>query len=265
MPKISIDTFESGGATAPLDSPRSLEAALRVGVDLDELYVKPLSYFIERAQDHKKNLAKVLLEHYEKRRAGYIAEVKAERKRIVAEGLRVKAERARLLGAAAADDDGENDERALILAQGKARVEAERKRMEFAKQKADEELAARAAAEKVLAEKALKEAEAARAKAEAMEEARKERERRAKKEQEAKRLKAEEKVAEEMARAEVREPERNSLVAAASYCANITLALLPTHIFALTGVAKTRPRRVQERGNCAQKGRGSRKGAFEKA
>ena len=85
MPKISIDTYESGGATAPLDSPRTLEAALRVGVDLDELYAKPLSYFIERAQDHTKNLAKVLMEHYERRRAGYIAEVKAERKRIVAE------------------------------------------------------------------------------------------------------------------------------------------------------------------------------------
>jgi hypothetical protein len=68
-----------------------MEAALRLGIDLDDLYVRPLSYFVSRARDHKLNLAKVLLEHYEGRRTAAVAEVVGERKRVIAEGAKLLA------------------------------------------------------------------------------------------------------------------------------------------------------------------------------
>ena len=227
MPRISIDTFEgAGNVFTPLDSPRSLEAALRCGVDLDELYPRSLNYFISRADGHKESLAKVLAEHYESRRKDYVNEVRAERKRILTEEGRARAAAAKLLasmGATAMTDGGgggggggegeggaADAMRELAMAQGRARIEAERKRMEFSKLKAAKELEDRLAGEKGLAEKAARDRELQDAKAAAAEDARKERVRRTKKEAEAKRSAEEDKLRE----AEERDLETRKLIAA---------------------------------------------------
>ena len=61
---VSIDNFEapagSGGAARQLDSPRTLEACLLLGVDVEELYPQPLAVFVERAHGHQLHLARVM-------------------------------------------------------------------------------------------------------------------------------------------------------------------------------------------------------------
>lgn len=105
-----------------------LEACLRLGVDVDDLYAKPAAFFIERAAGHKPHLAKVLAEHYDQTRREYVADVKAERKRITAE-LQAASAASGVTGTNLADM-----ERAKIAAQAAAAVENERKRMEMIKQ-----------------------------------------------------------------------------------------------------------------------------------
>lgn len=215
VPHISVDNFEvAGGGYLPLNSPRTLEAALRIGVDLDELYPRSLSYFLSRADGKKESIAKVLAEHYESRRKDYVDEVRSERKRIVAEESRARAAAAKLMGETGAAPMAEGGSaadatRELILAQGRARVEAERKRMEFAKEKAAKEMEDRLAGERALAAKAQKDREAQDEKARVELEAKKERARRAKKEAEAKRQKEEDKLRE----AEARDAETRKLQA----------------------------------------------------
>lgn len=105
-----------------------LEAALRCGVDLDELYSKDLPYFVERAEGHKVNLAKVMAQHYEERRKLYIADVKLERRKVAQElANAAQAERERLQKLATMPDE----EKRRLAMQAKNNIEAERKRMEF--------------------------------------------------------------------------------------------------------------------------------------
>ena len=228
MPHYSIDTFEvAGSGFNPLDSPRSLEAALRRGVDLDELYPRQLSYFLSSA-GNKESLARVLADHYESRRKDYVNEVRAERKRILAEEARVRAQAAKLLamlgetlkeeegggvgvGVAGAGAPGgtANALHDLVMAQGRARIEAERKRMDKQKQKAAKELENRLAGEKLIDEKAARDRELMDAKAAAANEARKERMRRAKKEADMKRAAEEDKLRD----AEARDAETRKMIA----------------------------------------------------
>lgn len=148
-----------------------MEACLRLGIDVDDLYPQPISFFIERAQGHKPHLAKVLSEHYETTRQGYIADVKGERKRIVAE-LHAQAAVHGVAGSSIAEI-----ERAKIAMAAKAAVEKERKRMEFIKAKQDREMQQNLEFELKLAEEAQKNMETMKLAAE--EEAKKKKEREA--------------------------------------------------------------------------------------
>lgn len=64
--KINLENFEQH--EGPIDSPRSLEACLRQGIDPVELRPRPLSYFAKPKQNKKVTL--MLAEHYEKKRKG---------------------------------------------------------------------------------------------------------------------------------------------------------------------------------------------------
>ena len=168
MPKVSIEEFDPGARN--LDSPRTLESCLNLGIDLDDLYTKPLSYFQERAKDHRLSLAKVLLEHYETRRKENVNEVKAERKRVILEETRLLAARG-ISSPTALEMDPVALAKEAIFAKGRERVEEERRKLEFQKKKMQEEMDAQMAGQKLLADRALasaaKEAEAAKEAAEA--------------------------------------------------------------------------------------------------
>jgi hypothetical protein len=126
-------------------------------VDLDQLYPKELPYFVERADGHKLNLAKVMAEHYETRRKTYAGEVKAERKRIVGEiQATADAERKRIEANAAMGDE----ERRKLAMAAKADIAVERKRMDLIKQKQNADMEKDLAHELALAETAKKNAEA---------------------------------------------------------------------------------------------------------
>jgi hypothetical protein len=154
----------------PPTPPSQLEACLRLGLDVEDLYPQPESYFVERAAGHKPHLARVLAEHYETTRAAHIAEVKVERKKIAAE-LAATAAAHGVEGSSLAEI-----ERARIAAAAKAAVEKERKRMEFIKAKQDREMQQNLEFELKLAQEAQKNMETMKAAAEEEERKKKERE-----------------------------------------------------------------------------------------
>ena len=133
--------------------PRQLEACLFLGVDVEELYPKPLGYFIERAHGHSAHLARVIAEHHQTQRAALVGEVKAERKRLTAE-MAAKAASAGL--SAGAGSSLEDIERLKVAERARAQIEAEKKRMESVKAKQDKELQQNLAFELKLAEEAAK-------------------------------------------------------------------------------------------------------------
>ena len=198
MPRISIENFDANVPNS-LDSPRTMEAALRLGIDLDDLYVRPLSYFVSRARDHKLNLAKVLLEHYEGRRTAAVAEVVGERKRVIAEGAKLLA--ATGGGAAAEGVDPVALAKEALLAKGREKMEAERLKMEEQKKKIQADMEANMANQKLLAEQAAKDAVKAAEAAEAAAQAKKEAKRKAKAEEKKRAAKVLEEIEAEIERA----------------------------------------------------------------
>ena len=66
---FSIENYEEGGGNyREINSPRSLEACLRCGLDPAELYPKPRSFFVSR--DLTKEMIDIKCEAFEKKRQG---------------------------------------------------------------------------------------------------------------------------------------------------------------------------------------------------
>lgn len=65
---ISIENFEDGENTREINSPRSLEACLRAGLDPSQLYAKPPEAFASKKLT--KEMIEVKIDHFEKKRTG---------------------------------------------------------------------------------------------------------------------------------------------------------------------------------------------------
>lgn len=65
---ISIDNFEDGENTREINSPRSLEACLRAGLDPSQLYPKSREAFVSKKLT--KEMIDVKYDHFEKKRQG---------------------------------------------------------------------------------------------------------------------------------------------------------------------------------------------------
>jgi hypothetical protein len=66
---ISIENFEeSSGTNRDINSPRTLEACLRCGLDPVELYPKPRSFYLSK--DLTKEMVEIKRETFEKKRYG---------------------------------------------------------------------------------------------------------------------------------------------------------------------------------------------------
>jgi len=65
---VNIDNYLNN-PDKPIDSPRTLEACLRCGVDTAELYPQPLEAFKANSREPDA-LTQIKFDHYEKRRKG---------------------------------------------------------------------------------------------------------------------------------------------------------------------------------------------------
>jgi hypothetical protein len=65
---VSIENFEDGDNTREINSPRSLEACLRAGLDPSQLYPKPPEAFASKKLT--KEMIEVKIDHFEKKRQG---------------------------------------------------------------------------------------------------------------------------------------------------------------------------------------------------
>jgi len=83
---ISIENFEDGGAAREMNSPRTLEACLRSGLDPKELAPKARSSFLSKTLT--KEMVDAKLAMFEKKRRDKINEVKQERNAIIKFALR---------------------------------------------------------------------------------------------------------------------------------------------------------------------------------
>jgi hypothetical protein len=73
---VSIDTFDPLKPKARIDSPRSVQAATNLGIDIDDLYVKAAPSGLSEQQQY------VVEQSLEKIRAKLVDEVRAERQRL---------------------------------------------------------------------------------------------------------------------------------------------------------------------------------------
>ena len=64
----SIENFESEGMARPLNSPRSLEACLRLGFNPTEL--RPMPVHVFRSPELTEQMVKRKAEHFEEKRQG---------------------------------------------------------------------------------------------------------------------------------------------------------------------------------------------------
>jgi hypothetical protein len=83
---ISIENFEDGGAAREMNSPRTLEACLRSGLDPKELAPKSRSSFLSKTLT--KEMVDAKLAMFEKKRRDKINAVKQERNAIIKFALR---------------------------------------------------------------------------------------------------------------------------------------------------------------------------------
>ena len=65
---ISVENFEDDDVAREINSPRSLEACLRAGLDPSQLYPKPAETFVSRKLTSE--MVEVKVDHYEKKRQG---------------------------------------------------------------------------------------------------------------------------------------------------------------------------------------------------
>ena len=78
---MTIENFHEDGVTREINSPRSLEACLRVGLDPVELVPRSRNAFVSK--DLTKQMIDIKYESFEKKRQDKIATVKAERNAII--------------------------------------------------------------------------------------------------------------------------------------------------------------------------------------
>ena len=78
---VSLENFMDGGKARMIDSPRSLEACLRQGLDPASLFPKPLSKWQE--EEELREVAVCKYEHYEQKRLDRLAQARSERNIIV--------------------------------------------------------------------------------------------------------------------------------------------------------------------------------------
>lgn len=83
---INIENFEDGGAAREMNSPRTLEACLRSGLDPKELAPQPRSSFLSKTLT--KEMVDAKLAMFEKKRRDKINAVKQERNAIIKFALR---------------------------------------------------------------------------------------------------------------------------------------------------------------------------------
>lgn len=125
-------------SSSPPSIPLQLEACLRLGVDVDDLYPRPLSHFFDKARGDTAALADVLSKHYEKARVQRIAEVKYERKRVAAEVAVAGGYQED--GAKSAHGSAVDAERAKQAARAAESAAHEKKRLAFLKAKQEREM-----------------------------------------------------------------------------------------------------------------------------
>ena len=69
----TIENFEEGGGRyRVINSPRSLEACLRSGLDPAELYPKPKNLFTRTAKDLSREMLDIKIDSYNKKRNGIV-------------------------------------------------------------------------------------------------------------------------------------------------------------------------------------------------
>ena len=83
---ITIENFQDGGNAREINSPRTLEACLRSGLDPKELMHKPRSAFLSKSMTKEMVDAKVAIN--EKKRRDKISLVKEERDAIIKFAMR---------------------------------------------------------------------------------------------------------------------------------------------------------------------------------
>jgi hypothetical protein len=78
---INIENFEEGESRQAINSPRTMEACLRVGVDPSELYARKRGDFASK--ELTKDMIKIKYQSFEKKRQEKIMDVKNERSAII--------------------------------------------------------------------------------------------------------------------------------------------------------------------------------------
>eukprot|EP01041_Mallomonas_annulata_P000415 gene415-751_t len=146
---ISIVNFDDGGEIREINSPRSLEACLRAGLDPQELLPKPKSSFVSR------KLTDTMIEekysNYERRRKEKIEVVKAERDSIIAYGERMQEIARKSLGPRVVHDHEKEMEKATSTA-----LEMEQKRLDAVRRRQEKEIGKMIAREQALVDLQLK-------------------------------------------------------------------------------------------------------------
>jgi hypothetical protein len=130
---ISVETFEDGENVREINSPRSLEACLRAGLDPSELYPKPKSRF--KSKKLNEDMIEAKYDHFEKKRKEKISIVKMERHLIIQHAER----HARIMGNTSAESVM-NDARESA-AKASAAIEMEERRVEALKKRQEKEMA----------------------------------------------------------------------------------------------------------------------------
>ena len=97
---VTLENVEDLGRNAVINSPRSLESCLRLGIDTCELVTKDITDFRQRFVPE--TVSKIKHEHYEKRRTESLNEAKRERKMIIA-AVQREADEEAAAGLAASD------------------------------------------------------------------------------------------------------------------------------------------------------------------
>jgi len=142
---INIENFEVGEARHAINSPRTMEACLRVGVDPAELYARKRGDFASK--DLNKDMVKIKYQSFEKKRQEKIMDVKNERNAIITFAIKKANSQpnspSKPAAAAAAHDDDKG---------GGGLIEQEEKRMEALRRRQETELNKIMEREKALAE-----------------------------------------------------------------------------------------------------------------
>ena len=129
---ISIESFEDGENVREINSPRSLEACLRAGLDPSELYPKPKNRF--KTKKLNDEMIGMKYEHFEKKRLDKIQLVKMERNIIMQYAER----HARIMGNTSAESVM-NDAREKEMKRSGA-LEIEERRVENLKKRQEKEM-----------------------------------------------------------------------------------------------------------------------------